>query len=108
MTNIRESKLLAKKKHSKKAIVLLSAIIFCVALYTYSAFKTTENAFKKTAVTKEIGTVSSSIGELESEYLNLKNSINLKTAYGRGFQDVKNPRYLSRQTLGKVTSRNEI
>lgn len=108
MTNIRESKFLAKKKHPKITFMLFSAIIFCVVLYTYSAFKTTENAFKKTAVMKKISAVSSLIGESESEYLNLKNSINLETAYSMGFKDVKNPRYLSRQALGKVTLRNEI
>jgi len=59
-------------------------------------------------VEKEAGGVVSSISNLETQYMNAKNSVNLDVAYANGFKDVDSPIFITRGGLGQANQPNHI
>ncbi|MEK7087695.1 MAG: hypothetical protein AAB891_00205 [Patescibacteria group bacterium] len=56
----------------------------------------------------EIASLGADVSELESYYLSLKQSVTLRMAYAKGFEDVKAITFIPAQKIGAAVSANEI
>lgn len=65
-------------------------------LYGYLVNQTVVNIVARTDTEATIEDVRSAISDLEAEYLATKNAITLEYAYSLGFQDLGDPKYVSR------------
>jgi|GEM_PF-1613275 len=97
------------EKHGKGLFWTLACLVlFVTALYVFLLNTASENGVRWREGEKEIASFGADISELESRYLSLKQSITLKMAYARGFQDVGTIRFVSAQKGGAVATAKEI
>ncbi len=90
---------------------ILEALLFLLAflafLYIYFVSSSIITVIVREEVNGNIVTVSSTIGELESKYLALKNEITVEYAYSHGFSDISSKSYTPRvSTIGRVLTVN--
>ena len=98
------------KISSKALFFILSAVLLTIfAMYVYLVNKTIMNVVARESATQELSTLSGSLGELEFDYMALKNTVTLDLAYSEGFKDMSPTRFLARgektTTLTYNTSR---
>ncbi len=78
-------------------------------LYTYFVNTTIHNTVVFDRGQKEIINTRAEVARLESEYLQLSNTITLDFAYAQGFTDaLKNQNYISGQTVARTLSFNAL
>jgi len=81
--------------------LLLLALILLAFLYVYFLSKSVLNVVIREEIESEIGALSSSIGELEFQYLSLKNSIDASRAEEFGLVTLSEKRYVARHSLAE-------
>ncbi|KKW11676.1 MAG: hypothetical protein UY50_C0008G0002 [Parcubacteria group bacterium GW2011_GWA2_49_9] len=97
------------EEHGKGVFWTLACfVLFATSLYVYLLNTTSENGARWGKVEKEISSRGANVSELESRYLSLKQSVTLKVAYAKGFEDVKTVRFISTQKVGAVATAKEI
>ena len=90
--------------------ILIFSIVLLLSMYGFFVSKSIVNALVREELQNEIATVSSTIGDLESQYIVLKNAVDIEFAYSLGFTDVVEKKFVTRRSvLGKqLTVNNEI
>lgn len=85
----------------------LVGIIFSLALlYGYFVNVTIFNVADRSKIESNITQLSSSLGEMEFEYLSLKGAVTIEKAYELGFHNVESTHFVSRDVTGKGLSFN--
>lgn len=85
---------------------LALGLVVMLGLYLYFLSNTIHTAFLRQQTEKSIATLEESAGNLESNYLNLKNAITTELAQAKGFKDITVTQYISRKSLGISLSMN--
>ncbi|MDO8482701.1 MAG: hypothetical protein Q7S86_02695 [bacterium] len=85
---------------------LAVCLTIVLGLYIYFLSDTVYNAVLRQQTEKSIAVLEESIGGLESDYQNLKNTITIDLAQDKGFTDIIATQYISRKSLGKSLSLN--
>jgi len=75
--------------------ILFSVFVFLFISYGFLVNGTIMNAINKQHLEKEISALNSSIGSMEFDYLNLKNSITMDLALQKGFVLVEGQKFAS-------------
>lgn len=83
---------------------LTAILILLFASYIYFLGSITFNIVERKALDVDIRNLSSNIGELELEYLSLSNKIDLNLAGTLGFKEIKNPQFVSRESMARNLS----
>lgn len=83
-------------------------VLLLTSLYVYLLNTASENGARWSKAEKELSSLGANISELESHYLSLKQSVTLKVAYAKGFEDVKTVRFIATQKGGTVATAKEI
>lgn len=76
------------------ALISLSAV--SLGVYVYAVLATVSHTVSRELLVKESGTLTARVSELEFRDIALKNKVNIELALARGFNEVKNPLYVSR------------
>lgn len=76
--------------------VLAIVSILSVFIYIYAINAISRNIAVRQNLEKQIASASANLDSLEFAYIELKNSVTIELAYQYGFQEVKNPLYVSR------------
>jgi len=75
-----------------------------VMVYAYLVNKTVHNVAQRETIEREISQLTSTLSELEFNYIAKKNNINPEFAYSLGFKDVQNQKFVSRKVeLGSLS-----
>ena len=91
----------------KKAILGLMAAIFIFAgAYVYFVNQTVVNVVQRRAIERDIDAVNTKVSQLAFEYIELKNSITREEGLSRGFYEVGNPLFVSRDTALTLSLNN--
>ena len=80
---------------------LFSAIIILVGLYGFFVSTSIINVLVREEIRQSIADLHSEISGLESNYLELKNSITLALAYDLGFTNTVKKTFVTRKTLSR-------
>ena len=97
------------EKHGKKLFWSLACLLLlATSFYVYLMNTAALNGVRWEGAEKEITSIEATVSELESEYLSLKQSVTLSTAYAMGFEDVKAIKFISAKKVGTVAAVNEI
>ncbi|HZS42934.1 MAG TPA: hypothetical protein VFA52_01815 [Candidatus Paceibacterota bacterium] len=83
--------------------VILALILF-VGIYGYLVNKTVWNVVARQRAEKNITLLNTQLGSLESNYMSLKNNINLNLAHSLGFSQTTDTKYINRPALGRLSS----
>jgi cytochrome bd-type quinol oxidase subunit 2 len=86
------------QKLNTKALffMLASVLVLVFVLYVYLVNKTVLNVVAREQTTRQIATLSTSIGELEFKYISAKNAVTLDLAYSHGFENSQPTLFVSR------------
>jgi hypothetical protein len=76
--------------------MMVSILVGIGLLYVYFVNLTIHNVVARTNAQKQIVELSSSVSELESEYIAIENKITLEVAYSKGFEDATPKKFISR------------
>lgn len=97
------------EEHGKGLFWFLTSVLLLVTTsYVYLINTVALNGVRWSKVEQNIKSVGAVVSELESEYLSLKQSVTLKVAYAKGFEDVKAVAFISTEKLGVVATAKEI
>ncbi|MDD5068026.1 MAG: hypothetical protein PHS53_01065 [Candidatus Pacebacteria bacterium] len=83
-------------------------LVVSVCSYVYFLNGTIRNVVERQKAETRIASIRGAVGELESRYIVLKDSITLDLASSLGFQTVQNPVFISRTALSKALSVNSV
>jgi hypothetical protein len=84
---------------NKKAVASVIGIaVFSVAYYVYAVNVTVRNVALRQAQASELSNSIAQIGELEFEYINLKNNVDITLAHSLGFRPVEKAIFVSRDS----------
>ncbi len=86
------------------ALIILLAVAFFG--YVILVKSTVHNIVLRESLGKERASLVSRIADLNSNYITLKNSVTLDTAYAHGFQNAPEPYFISKQSTLKTLSFN--
>ncbi len=78
---------------------LIVSILLVAGSYAFLLQKAIENVVQREKISEEIDIVSTRVGDLEIEYISLKNGINLEVARGRGFRDAVVTSYIGKKSV---------
>lgn len=88
--------------------VLLFSTIALIVLYGFFVSKSIVNVLIRGEVLNAMATIHSTTGDLESQYIVLKNAIDVEFAYTLGFTDIDEKIFVARKSpLGKSLSVND-
>ncbi len=87
---------------------MLSLLVVSLCSYVYFLNETVHNVVQRQQSGRHIAELGGGVGELESRYITLKDSITLDLASSLGFQTVQNPVFISRTSLSKALSINSV
>ena len=85
---------------------LTVGVIMALGLYLYFLSSTVYITVLRQQAEKSIATLEGNAGALESNYLNIKNTVTIELAHAKGFKDILATQYISRKSLGKSLSIN--
>ncbi len=89
--------------------MLLSLNIMLAGGYIYAVNRTVFNVVAATNAEKTLANSSASIGDLESQYVSLKNKITLDFAYSQGFLDAsKQQIFIVQKPVNSTLSLNAL
>lgn len=87
---------------------LTCLFLLATSFYIYLMNTAALNGVRWRNAEEKIASLGATVSEFESYYLSLKQSVTLKTAYARGFEDVKAVTFIPARKVGVVVSANEI
>jgi hypothetical protein len=76
--------------------ILVGVSILSLCVYVYAIQVTARHIAKRQVLEEKIAEISSNLNSLEFAYIDLKNSVTIEMAYDHGFQEIRNPLYVSR------------
>ena len=85
-------------RHQERLVVgiCVAALVATGLLYGYFLNQTVRNVVARKAVENEINVLSTKIGELEAQYIALKENVTIEEAGANGLVAVEKPQYISR------------
>lgn len=89
-------------------IFLLVGISLLIVAYSYFLHSAIANVVEREKIVKEIRTVSTAVGELESQYFALKSEIDMDLAHSKGFKDSEISMFISKKSLTAMAHANEL
>ena len=92
----------------KTFVILLACIFVTIFAYIFLLQKAIINVVDREQVSKQAKSLSAEIGNLEAQYLSLKNTVTLELAREKGLTDASNISYISKKSLTAVAPRNEL
>jgi hypothetical protein len=97
-------------QYKKPAVwLLLIANLVMAGGYAYAVNRTVFNVVATTKAQKNLAEVNTSIADLESHYITVRNKITLDFAYSQGFQDAsKKQIFIAKKTQSSSLSFNAI
>ena len=96
------------KNREKIFILLISTIIISAVMYAILLEKAVMNVVLRENITKQVSIKSNEVGDMETKYLSIKNSITLDLAHSKGFKNVEDISYISKKSLTAMVSKNEL
>lgn len=87
---------------------LACLLLLTTSFYIYLMNTAALNGVRWKNAEEEIASLGAVVSEYESYYLSLKQSVTLKTAYAKGFEDVRAVKFIPVRKVGAVISANEI
>ncbi|MSU56004.1 MAG: hypothetical protein EXS51_01705 [Candidatus Taylorbacteria bacterium] len=97
------------QEHGKVLFWLLTSVLLLVTtFYVYLVNTAAMNGVRWSKTEQNIKSVEAVVSDLESQYLSFKQSVTLKVAYAKGFEDVKAVAFISAEKLGAVATAKEI
>lgn len=107
---MKASALTLSKKYflnTKALFFIFSALLVGVFfLYVYLVNAAVMNVVTRERVTGTMSELSTTVGNLEYQYMNLKNGVTLDLAYEKGFKDTSPTTFLARTSASPVLSYN--
>ncbi len=104
MTKLLKKQISNVSTHQRKIFyVLVSLIVIASSFYGFFVKQTIMDVVEREKIQKEARTITSDIGDLESEYIAEKGKITLEFAYAQGFRDALDTHYITRKTLSRNT-----
>ena len=96
---------LQRELHREKTIfwTLVGALFICAGFYIYFVNATIHNVVTRQNLQNEASRLTLSLGSQEFQYITMRNSITLDSAYALGFKDVADTTYLSRDSFDKLS-----
>ena len=88
---------------AKIFLVLTTLSILSLFFYMYAVSATARNIATRQGLEREITKISTSLDSLEFAYIALRNKVTMELAYAHGFQEVKNPLYVSRSSPASLS-----
>lgn len=82
---------------------LLGILVLSVGFYMYFINATVHNVVARQNLESESGTLTLAIGNQEFEYIKARNNITIQVAYAKGFKDVSQKTYISRNEVTQVS-----
>ncbi len=79
--------------------MLILVLAFVLGVYLYSLNSVMFNIVKRGEAEKSLSNLKTSVTEIESSYLALKNNITLDLAYSRGFQEVEISAFIPKKSV---------
>lgn len=76
--------------------ILTAVSLLSLFVYIYAINATARNIALRQNLERQIAKTSANLDSLEFAYVALKNNVTIELAYQYGFQEVKNPLYVSR------------
>ena len=84
--------------NTQKIFWILSGVLFVLFMtYAYMVNAAIMSAVSRQKSQQQISSLSSDTANLESQYISIKNSINLELAYSMGFKNETNTRFIARK-----------
>ncbi len=83
-------------------------LLLVTSVYIYLINTAALNGVRWGRAEQDITSVGTTVSDLESQYLSLKQSVTLSMAYARGFEDVKVVKFIATEKVGTVAAANEI
>jgi hypothetical protein len=77
---------------------LISIFAVCLVVYVWAVRTTISNTITRGQLEGVSANLSAEVGEMEFKYISMQNNVSLQVAYERGFQNVSEPLYISRNT----------
>lgn len=107
MTTKIKNRILSIEYSERKAFwyLVLFAVVFS-GFYIYFVNGAIINVVERQKIEKEIASINSRIGDLESSYISLNGKINLEYAFSSGFVKVSKEKYVHRKALSANLSLN--
>ena len=105
--NIKKRIINAEYSERKTFWYLALFIVVFSGFYIYFVNGAIINVVERQKIEKEIASINSRIGDMESSYLGLNNKISLDYALSLGFVKVGKEKYVYRKTLGANLSLNQ-
>ncbi|MSR71179.1 MAG: hypothetical protein EXS50_00700 [Candidatus Taylorbacteria bacterium] len=87
----------------KIIITIIPCIIGVFLLYGFLVRQTILNVVAREEVGRSVSSVLSSTSSLETQYIALKDGINIDLAYEKGFMDTDSPTFITRTTLSRAS-----
>lgn len=101
MTKKIRNKILNIEHKERKAFwCLVSLAVAFSGFYIYFVNGAIINVVERQKIEREIVSINSRIGDMESSYISLNNKISLEYAFSAGFVKVAKEKYVYRKTLG--------
>lgn len=101
-----------KHEDNQKVVQMFWLVVFSIVLtlttYAFLINKTVSNIVSRQNNSAELSSLNSKIAELETEHIQLQNSISPEYAKQLGFNDVTNPQYISLAKSAPSLSLNTI
>lgn len=85
---------------------LISALALLVCFQIVAIGATTKSVAERQSLEKQVLDLTARAGELEFNYITLRNKVDMSLAYERGYKETKDPVYVSRtpqDSLGTLT-----
>lgn len=86
--------------------ILISALALLVCVQIVAIGATTKSVAERQTLEKQVLDLTARAGELEFNYITLRNKVDMNLAYERGYRETKDPVYVSRtaqDSLGTLT-----
>jgi len=85
---------------------LISALVLLVCIQIVAVGATTKSVAERQTLEKQVQNLTAKAGELEFNYITLRNQVDISLAYEKGYKETKDPTYASRvsqDSLGTLT-----
>ncbi len=98
-----DSRAISIEGRQKAFWFLASVSLFSLFIYVYAINATAHHIAIRQNLEREVSQMEGRLGSLEFVSIELKNSITLETAREYGFTEVREPLYVSRDSLSSLT-----
>ncbi len=86
---------------------LASVCLISLGAYVYAVNSTTRNVALRSELERQVTNLNAELAGLEFEYIKLKNEVTLEVAKELGYQEVRKPLYISRNSTHSLSFNTE-